>query len=134
MAPAGRCSRRLRCCSYSLMRGAVCGGGWDLGSSDAARLRLAALGRGGGGAPAIRPLGWPGRWLGAVPPLALPPSGSRALSGELKLQVKGFAWGCWSRRRWRLFRHAERITQRLRDLEHGLAWRENGRVWVILGV
>lgn len=60
LAPASRCCRRLRRRSSSRTRGTACGGGRDLGSSDAARLRLAALGRGGGGAPASRPPAGPG--------------------------------------------------------------------------
>lgn len=71
----------------------MCGSGRDLGSSDAARLRLAALGRGGGGAPATRPLAGPGRRLGAVPPLALPPPRRRAVSGELGLRWEGARLG-----------------------------------------
>lgn len=79
-------------------------------------------------------LGWPERRLGAVPPLALPPPHSRAVSEELRLWEKGFAWGCWSLRGWRLSRHAEGRTQGLGHLEHSSAWTKNGRVWATLGV
>lgn len=132
LAPARRCCRRR---SSSRTRGAACGGGRDLGSSDAALLRLAALGRGGGGAPATRPPAGPGRRLGAVPPLALPPSCSRAVSGAPRLlAVRGCGWAGRSRRRGGLPRHAERRSRGLGDPAHGSAWGGNGRVWVTLGV
>lgn len=63
LAPARRCCRRLGRRSSYRTRGAACGGGRDLGSSDAALLRLAALGRGGGGPQqAARPPGPGGGW------------------------------------------------------------------------
>lgn len=72
--------------------------------------------------------------MGAVPPLALPPPCSRAASGELRFQVKSFACCCWSLRWGRLSLHEERRTRGLGDLEHALAWRNNGKVWVTLGL
>lgn len=138
LAPARRCCRRLRRLrrrSSSRTRGTACGGGWDLGSSDAACLRLAALGRGGGGAPATRPPAGPGRRLGAVPPLALPPPCRRAVSGGLRLlAVQGCGWARPSRRRGGLPPHAERRSRGLGDPVHGSAWGGNGGVWVTLGV
>lgn len=133
MAPPGRCCRRLRWCSYSLIRGAVCGGGRDLGSSDAARLRLAALGRGGGGSPATRPLGWAGPGGGwgrfhhwpCPRPTAGRCQGTKTLSAGVCLRLP-------SLRRWRLSREGR--TQGLGHLEHSSAWTKNRRVWVTLGV
>lgn len=133
LAPARRCCRRLRRRSSSRTLGAPCGGSRDLGSSDAAPRRLAALGRGGGGAPATRPPAGPGRRLGAVPPLALPPPCRRAVSGAPEPLA---ALGCvrLGRRGGGLPPHAERRSRGLGGPALGPARGGNGGVSVTLGV
>lgn len=113
------------------MRGDLCGGGWDLGSSDAAALRLAALGRGGGGAPATRPAGEAVEGGSAVGPASTPqPGGVR----RAKVPSEGVCLGLLEPHKGEILPAYEEKNRGLGDLEYGSAWRENGRVWVTLGV
>lgn len=131
LAPAGRCCCRLLSCSCSWIRGNLCGGSWDLGSSDAAGLRLAALGRGGGGTPATRPAGEVVEGGSSVGPASTPQPGgvrrAKVSSEEVCLDllepVKGEVLPAY-----------EEKNRGLGNMEYGSAWRENGRVWVTLRV